>query len=128
MSHCELTKLDEKANKNALNEEIQRIIGSEFEKGSSARSSANSPKFKSHSNKHIIMRDFYQVNGSDASQIGWVEVSGEEGQNGYLWYLKAEGDTRARFSDYLEMTMLEAVKGIPGAASATGVGDSDFGF
>ena len=58
------------------------------------------------------MRDFYQVNGSDASSIGWVEVSGEEGQNGYLWYLKAEGDTRSRLTDYLEMTMMEAVKGV----------------
>jgi hypothetical protein len=52
----------------------------------------------------------YEVSGSDASQIGWVEVSGEEGQSGYLWYLKAEGDTRARFSDYLEMTLMEAEK------------------
>ena len=56
------------------------------------------------------MKDYYEISGSDASQIGWVEVTGEEGQNGYLWYLKAEGDTRARFTDYLEMTMLEAEK------------------
>jgi len=96
------------------------VIGSEFEKGSSARSSSNSPKFKSYSNKHIIMRDFYQVNGSDASAIGWVEVSGEDGQNGYLWYLKAEGDTRARFTDYLEMTMLEAETAVTNAGAIGG--------
>ena len=66
------------------------------------------------------MRDFYQVNGSDASSIGWVEVSGEEGQNGYLWYLKAEGDTRARFADYLEMTMLEAETAVAGAGAIGG--------
>jgi hypothetical protein len=83
------------------------VVGSEFAKGTAARDSANSPKFKSHMNKHIILKDFYEVSGSDASAIGWVEVSGEEGQNGYLWYLKAEGDTRARFADYLEMSMLE---------------------
>ena len=84
------------------------VIGSEFEKGSSESRTANSPKFKSYQTKHLIMRDFYQVNGSDASAIGWVEVAGEDGQNGYLWYLKAEGDTRARFTDYLEMAMIEA--------------------
>ena len=56
------------------------------------------------------MKDYYEVSGSDASQVGWVEVSGEEGQSGYLWYLKAEGDTRARFTDYLEMSMIEAEK------------------
>ena len=66
------------------------------------------------------MRDFYQVNGSDASAIGWVEVSGEQGQNGYMWYLKAEGDTRARFADYLEMSMLESVDATI-ASGSTGV-------
>ena len=93
------------------------VIGSEFEKGSGPRSNANSPKFKSFSNKHLILRDYYEVSGSDASAIGWVEVTGEEGQNGYLWYLKAEGDTRARFTDYLEMTMLEAETAIDGAGT-----------
>jgi hypothetical protein len=57
------------------------------------------------------MKDYYEVSGSDASRIGWVEVSAENGQSGYLWYLKAEADTRARFTDYIEMSMLESVKG-----------------
>ena len=56
------------------------------------------------------MKDYYEVSGSDASRIGWVEVSAENGQSGYLWYLKAEADTRARFTDYVEMAMLESVK------------------
>jgi len=100
------------------------VIGSEFEKGSVARTTANAPQFKSHSNKHLIMRDYYEVSGSDATSIGWVEVSGEEGQNGFLWYLKAEGDTRARFSDYLEMTMLEAETA---HADAGAIGGTDGG-
>ena len=100
------------------------VIGSEFEKGTDGRSAANSPKFKSHSNKHIIMKDYYEVSGSDTTQIGWIEVAGEEGQNGYLWYLKAEGDTRARFTDYLEMTMLEAETAV---ANAGAIGGTDGG-
>jgi len=96
------------------------VIGSEFAKGTSYNDgnfaastsrTANEPTFKSFSNKPIIMKDYYEVSGSDASRIGWVEVSGEAGQNGYLWYLKAEADTRSRFTDYLEMAMLESVKG-----------------
>jgi len=101
------------------------VVGSEYAKGktySSASAStnpltaadsheANEPQFKSFSNKPIIMKDYYEVSGSDASRIGWVEVSAEDGQSGYLWYLKAEADTRARFTDYLEMAMLEAVRG-----------------
>jgi len=106
------------------------VVGSEYGKGQSYTDDtgtyksesrgANTPTFKSFSNKPIIMKDYYEISGSDASQIGWVEVSGEEGQSGYLWYLKAEGDTRARFTDYLEMAMLESEKAA--AASIIGFG------
>ena len=41
------------------------------------------------------------------AQIGWVEVATEDGTSGYLWYLKAESETRLRFEDYLEMSMVE---------------------
>jgi len=107
------------------------VIGSEYGKGQSYtdktgtfksdKRTALTPTFKSFTNKPIIMKDYYEISGSDASQIGWVEISGEEGQSGYLWYLKAEGDTRARFTDYLEMTMLEAEKTV--ANSVIGFGD-----
>ena len=100
------------------------VIGSEFEKGTDGRSAANQPKFKSLSNKHIILKDYYEVSGSDTSSIGWVEVTGEEGQTGYLWYLKAEGDTRARFTDYLEMTLLEAELAVDGAGAIGGTDHS----
>ena len=106
------------------------VIGSEYGKGQSYTDEtgtyktesrgANEPTFKSFSNKPIIMKDYYEISGSDTSAIGWVEVTGEEGQNGYLWYLKAAGDTRARFTDYLEMSMLEAEKSV--ALSAIGFG------
>jgi len=109
------------------------VYGSEFGKGTAARTSANEPKFKSHFNKHIILKDYYEVSGSDASAIGWVEVSGEEGQNGYLWYLKAEGDTRARFSDYIEMAMMEsefaaAASTIENATGGLGLSASTTGY
>ena len=97
------------------------VYGSEFAKGVGYQPAdvtavtesrtANEPKFKSFTNKPIIMKDYYEVSGSDASRIGWIEISTEMGQSGYLWYLKAEADTRARFNDYLEMSMLESVKG-----------------
>jgi len=86
------------------------VYGSEYGKGATGRGAAVEPSFKSFNNKPIILKDLYEVSGSDASQIGWVEVTGEDGQNGYLWYLKAEGDTRTRFNDYLEMSAVEAVK------------------
>ena len=71
---------------------------------------SNEPQFKSFSNKPIIMKDYYSVSGSDASRVGWVEISAEDGTSGYLWYLKAESETRMRFTDQLEMAMLESIK------------------
>ena len=92
----------------ADNETIQLFVyGSEFGKGTAGMSGSVKPEFKSFSNKPIIIKDKFEVSGSDAAQIGWVEVSGEAGQAGYLWYMKAEGDTRTRFEDYLEMSMVE---------------------
>ena len=84
------------------------VYGSERAKGTAGRTGANKPSFKSIANKPIILKDKYEISGSDASQIGWVEVSGEEGQNGYYWYVKAEAETRTRFGDYLEMAMVES--------------------
>ena len=110
---------------------ILLVIGSEYGKGQeytdntgtfrASKRQALEPTFKSFTNKPIIMKDYYEISGSDASQVGWVEVSGEEGQSGYLWYLKAEGDTRARFTDYLEMSMLEGELTV--ANSVIGFGD-----
>jgi len=89
------------------------VYGSEFKKGDNYNGStsrqANEPQFKSFQNKPIILKDYYEVSGSDVSRIGWIEVSSEGGASGYLWYLKAESDTRSRFSDYLEMSMLESI-------------------
>ena len=92
-------------------------IGSEWQKGSDVPyTESNEAKFQSYSNKPVIIRDMFHVSGSDTSQVGWVEVSGEDGTSGYLWYLKSEGETRMRFSDNLEMMMLE---GVMGAANTT---------
>jgi len=86
------------------------VFGSEHEKGSAATQATLKPSFTKFDNKPMIIRDEFKVNGSDTAQIGWVEVATEDGASGYLWYMKAESETRLRFEDYLEMTMVEAVK------------------
>ena len=116
------------------------VYGSEFVKGSNtvagnnaganALANANQPQisitptFTQFNNNPIIIRNQYVVNGSDMSQIGWVEVAAEDGTSGYLWYLKAESETRLRFEDYLEMSVIEgeiATAGL-GAGSAVNAG------
>ena len=84
------------------------VFGSEYGKGSSLAGNSVDASFTTFSNKPIILRDKYEVNGSDVAQIGWVEVTTEIGTGGYLWYLKSEHESRIRFEDYLEMSMVEA--------------------
>ena len=92
------------------------VYGSDYSKGTTiaAVGAGNSavrqsidPVLTQFSNSPIIIRDQYVVSGSDTAQIGWVNVATEDGTDGYLWYLKAESETRLRFEDYLEMSMVE---------------------
>jgi len=105
---------------------IVLVYGSEYGKGQSYNTdtsttsdtrTSNEPQFKTYTNKPIILKDYYEINGSDTSQIGWVEVSGEDGTGGYLWYVKAASETRMRFADYLEMSMLESISGTTGGTA-----------
>jgi hypothetical protein len=89
------------------------VYGSEYAKGSQTPNSEYTsvePSFTQFSNSPIIIRNKYTVSGSDMAQIGWVNVATEDGTGGYLWYLKAESETRLRFEDYLEMSVVEGKK------------------
>ena len=103
------------------------VYGSEYAKGSTtpnynaATAPAGyisvTPSFTQFSNNPLIIRSKYTVNGSDTAQIGWVEVATEDGTGGYLWYLKAESETRLRFEDYLEMMCVEGEIAAAGSAA-----------
>ena len=98
------------------------IYGSEFKKGTNGMVGSLEAEDDIYSNNPIIIKDKYAVNGSDMAQIGWVEVTTENGATGYLWYLKSEHETRLRFEDYLETSMIEAVP----AASSSGAATAGF--
>ena len=83
------------------------VYGTEWKKGSGNLSGSIDAQFTQFSNKPIILRDRYEINGSDTAQIGWVEVTTEEGGDGFLWYLKSEHEARLRFEDQMEMAMIE---------------------
>lgn len=89
--------------------------GSEFAKGTSGMTGSLEAAKDIQTNNPIIIKDKYEVNGSDLAQIGWIEVTTENGATGYLWYLKSEHETRLRFEDYLELSLIE---GKPAASSS----------
>jgi hypothetical protein len=95
------------------------IYGSEFKKGTNGMVGSLESEDDIYSNNPIIIKDKYAVNGSDMAQIGWVEVTTENGATGYLWYLKSEHETRLRFEDYLETAMIEAVPAATTSGAAT---------
>jgi hypothetical protein len=103
------------------------IYGSEFRKGTVGMQGSLEAEDEIFSNSPIIIKDRYAVNGSDMAQIGWVEVTTENGATGYLWYLKSEHETRLRFEDYLETSMIEAVPAEAGSGAATQVANTQVG-
>lgn len=105
------------------------VYGSEFKKGDVAMAGQLKPEFQQYNNKPIILKDHFEIAGSDTAQIGWVETTDEAGQVGFSWYLKSAGETRLRFEDYLETSMIEAVKTTStaslNAGSETGITGSE---
>jgi len=108
---------DGMTNSNAADTYSIFIYGSEFAKGSNGMSGSLEANDEIFENSPIILKDKYSVSGSDMAQIGWVEVSTENGATGYLWYLKSEHETRLRFEDYLETSMIEAVPAATGSGA-----------
>ena len=99
------------------------IYGSEFKKGTNGMEGSLEADDFIFENSPIIIKDKYSVSGSDMAQIGWVEVTTENGASGYLWYLKSEHETRLRFDDYLETAMIEAVPAEAGSGAIAAGGD-----
>ena len=98
------------------------VYGSEYQKGSTLADdnyTSIQPSFTQFNNSPVIIRNKYVVNGSDTAQIGWVNITTEDGADGFYWYLKAESETRLRFEDYLEMTVVEGELAATGSAALT---------
>ena len=85
------------------------VYGSEFKKGTVGMTGSYEADFEAKENNPIIIKEKYEVSGSEMAHVGWVEVTTENGASGYLWYLKSEHESRLRFEDYLELAMVEGV-------------------
>jgi hypothetical protein len=78
------------------------IIGNLYKQGSDQPSEFIESGITRRVNPFMIMKEVYSVTGSQATNIGWINL----GNGDYRWYLKSEGDTRQRFMDKREMMML----------------------
>jgi hypothetical protein len=77
------------------------IIGNMHAQGTEQPTSFYQTSLIKRSNPYIIVKEMYEVNGSQATNIGWLNVNGQ-----YMWYLKNEMDARKRFMNEREMMLL----------------------
>ena len=77
------------------------VIGNLFAQGTDQQSMYVQSNVNKLTNKYMILKEVYKVNGSQATNIGWINYNGD-----YRWYVKSEADTRQRFLDKREMMML----------------------
>jgi len=82
------------------------IIGNEHSEGT-GQPAGITPTANHYENFTMIMKDSFEVTGSEATNKIWFKVNdAATGKSGYLWYLKGEGDTYKRFNNYCETQML----------------------
>lgn len=86
---------------NTASEDEVAIIGNLYGQGTNQPSDFYQSGIIKRRNPYIITKEMYEVNGSQATNIGWLNVNGQ-----YLWYLKNEMDARKRFMNQREMMLL----------------------
>jgi len=103
-------------NYNAASTDAFIVLGNLYGQGTEQPAHFTDADAEKYSNPFMIVKDRYQVNGSQATNIGWVNVGGGE----YRWFMYGEQEARKRFEDRREMMMLFGEK----RASAIGDGAS----
>ena len=95
------------------------VYGSEFGKGTGNFTDKLDAQYNTYANQLIILKEHYSINGTDLSQVGWIDTG-----EGYLWYHKSKSDNMKRWNDYMEMALVEGVvQESTGANLPNGQGD-----
>ena len=93
------------------------IIGNLYAQGTEQPTEYLESNVIKRSNPYMIIKEAYKVSGSQATNIGWVNL----GNGDYRWFMKGEMDTRQRFMDKRELMMLlgqkvtSSIEGIEGS-------------
>ena len=93
------------------------IIGNLYAQGTEQPTEYLESNVIKRTNPYMIIKEAYKVSGSQATNIGWVNL----GNGDYRWFMKGEMDTRQRFMDKRELMMLlgqkvtSSIEGIEGS-------------
>lgn len=78
------------------------LIGNMYPQGSDQPTRFIEPGVDRLTNPFAIVKERFQVNGSQATNIGWINL----GNGDYRWFMYGEQEARKRFMDKREMTLL----------------------
>lgn len=82
------------------------IVGNMYAQGTDQPGRFIESNIVKRTNPFAIVKETYQVSGSSATNIGYIDTGGGD----YRWYIKGEMDARQRFLDARELTMLMGKK------------------
>ena len=78
------------------------VIGNIYAQGTNQPTGFTDPGIVRYTTPYMIVKDRYEVNGSQATNIGYVNLGGGD----YRWFMYGEKEARARFEDKRELMML----------------------
>ena len=78
------------------------VVGNLYAQGTDQPTRFADTNILKYRNPFGIVKGRYEVNGSQATNVGWIDLGGGE----YRWFMYAEAEARRRFEDQREMTML----------------------
>ena len=110
-------------------DELITVIGNEFQEGT-AQPSGITPRANEYTNSTAIMKESFEVTGSEATNKVWFQVTDPNtGEAGYLWYIKGEADTYKRFMNYCETQMILGTRAantnLPGTIDQGGISGTE---
>ena len=94
------------------------LLGNLYAQGSDQPEHFMQPDVIRQKNPFMIIKDRYQVNGSQATNVGYINI----GNGDYRWFMYGEQEARKRFEDRREMMMLYSEKHDGASAANTGAG------
>ena len=97
------------------------VLGNLYAQGTDQPEHFMQPELKRYKNPFMIIKDRYQVNGSQATNVGYVNI----GNGDYRWFMYGEQEARKRFEDRREMMMLYGELHDGGAATGADIAGSE---
>ena len=78
------------------------VVGNMYAQGSDQPERFVTQDLKRRQSPFAIVKGRYEVNGSQATNIGWIDIGGGD----FRWFMYEEANARKRFEDQRELTML----------------------